>query len=78
MGKASAIYLYGPPASGKTTLGARLARALRRDFIDLDAEIERRTGRHIPDIFHDDGEARIIVSPPPDAGSTFFMRVKVK
>jgi 3-dehydroquinate synthetase len=57
MGKASAIYLYGPPASGKTTLGARLARALRRDFIDLDAEIERRTGRHIPDIFRDDGEA---------------------
>lgn len=51
------IFLYGPPASGKTTLGARLAAALAWRFIDLDGEIERRSGRAIPEIFAREGEA---------------------
>ncbi len=52
----SSIFLYGPPACGKTTLGARLAAALRLPAIDLDAEIARRAGRPIPEIFRTDGE----------------------
>lgn len=50
------IFLYGPPASGKTTLGKRLAQALRVKFADLDACIEERTGKTIPEIFSGQGE----------------------
>ena len=51
------VFLTGAPASGKTTLGRRLAAALGVSFIDLDAEIVRRAGRSIPEIFAADGEA---------------------
>ena len=51
------IYLYGAPASGKTTLGGRLAKALGKKFVDLDALIVEREGREIPQIFKEDGEA---------------------
>ena len=51
------IFLPGAPASGKTTLGRRLATALGVSFVDLDAEIVRSTGRTIPDVFASDGEA---------------------
>lgn len=50
------IYLYGPPASGKTTLGKRLAEALSWEFTDLDAEIVAHEGREIKEIFAKDGE----------------------
>ena len=53
---AKTIFLYGAPASGKTTLGAKLARRLDASFVDLDAQIVARTGRSIPDIFAADGE----------------------
>lgn len=49
-------YLYGAPASGKTTLGRRLAAALGVDFVDLDAQIVKQTGKSIPEIFELDGE----------------------
>lgn len=52
----SIIYLYGPPASGKTTLGRRLAEALSWEFTDLDAEIVAHEGREIRDIFALQGE----------------------
>ena len=55
--KPKTLYLYGPPASGKTTLAKRLARECGRMYLDLDEEIVRRTGRTIPDIFSKDGEA---------------------
>ena len=51
------LYLYGAPGSGKSTYGRRLAAEKRMPFVDLDAEIERRAGRKIADIFAEDGEA---------------------
>lgn len=52
----SIIFLYGPPASGKSTLGRHLSRALGWDFIDLDEAIVCAECRLIPDIFESDGE----------------------
>ncbi|QBJ98341.1 shikimate kinase [Rhodococcus sp. ABRD24] len=49
--------LVGPPGAGKSTIGRRLAQALELDLLDTDAEIERETGRTIPDIFATDGES---------------------
>ena len=43
--------------AGKSTVGRRLAKILGREFVDSDAEIERRTGASIPLIFELEGEA---------------------
>ena len=50
------IVLIGFMGTGKSAVGRVLAR--RTDFrhLDTDAEIERRTGKTIPQIFADDGE----------------------
>nr|WP_050792758.1 shikimate kinase [Gordonia neofelifaecis] len=42
--------------SGKSTVGRALAEAIGATFIDTDAEIERRCGKTIPEIFATDGE----------------------
>lgn len=52
----SNIFLYGPPASGKSTLGRKVAQATEREFVDLDEEIVKVAGRTIPEIFAADGE----------------------
>jgi shikimate kinase len=52
------VYLIGPMGSGKTAVGRRLATLLGKQFIDSDAEIERRTGVDIRYIFEKEGEAR--------------------
>jgi shikimate kinase len=52
------IYLVGPMGSGKSSVGRQLAKALRRRFVDSDAEIEHRTGVDIRFIFEKEGEAR--------------------
>ena len=52
------VYLIGPMGSGKTAVGRRLATLLGWEFIDSDAEIERRTGVDIRYIFEKEGEAR--------------------
>ena len=41
---ADSIFLVGPMGSGKSAVGRALARAMDRDFVDSDAEIEARTG----------------------------------
>lgn len=51
------IFLVGPMGAGKSTVGRQLARAMNREFIDSDRELERRTGVDIPYIFEIEGEA---------------------
>ena len=50
------LILVGMPGCGKTTLGQAVAAALQREFVDCDAEIVRRAGKSIPEIFAQDGE----------------------
>ncbi len=42
---------------GKSSVGRKLSQLLCCPFMDLDSVIEGRTGRSIPDIFANDGEA---------------------
>jgi shikimate kinase len=51
------LILVGFSCSGKTTLGRNVARRLRLTFVDTDRYVEDMTGRRIPDIFGEDGEA---------------------
>jgi shikimate kinase len=50
------IFLVGPRASGKTTVGRHVADRLGWAFVDADEELERRVGRSVSDIFRNDGE----------------------
>ena len=51
------IVLMGFMGAGKTTIGKKLASALKYEFIDTDEWIEKEQGRKISDIFAEDGEA---------------------
>jgi shikimate kinase len=53
----SNVFLVGPMGAGKTAVGRELARQLGCEFLDSDAELERRTGVDIPFIFEKEGEA---------------------
>jgi len=57
-GKPHNVYLVGPMGSGKTAVGRRLAALLDKQFLDTDAEIEKRTGVDVRYIFEKEGEAR--------------------
>ena len=50
------LYLLGFMGTGKSVLGARLAKRLKMDFIDSDAEIEKLAGMKIREIFDKLGE----------------------
>jgi XRE family aerobic/anaerobic benzoate catabolism transcriptional regulator len=45
------ITLVGLRGAGKTTLGAALAKALRRPLVELDKEIEREAGLSLSEVF---------------------------
>jgi shikimate kinase len=49
-------FLYGPPGSGKSTLGIELAERLDLPFLDLDLEIQSQAGQSISSIFESQGE----------------------
>jgi shikimate kinase len=51
------LILVGLPGAGKSTVGALLAEELGRTFLDFDAEITRRQGMSIPEIFGQLGES---------------------
>ena len=50
------IYLIGPMGSGKSTIGKMLAQRTGLSFLDIDREIERRSGVSIGWIFDKEGE----------------------
>ena len=50
------LVLVGLPGSGKRVIGHRLARSLRRAFVDLDTEIARRARATVQEIFAERGE----------------------
>ena len=52
------IYLNGFMASGKSTVGPKVAARLGYTFLDLDRLIAVHDGRSIPDIFAEAGEER--------------------
>ena len=51
------IFLYGPPGSGKSTIGQILSERLGRKLIDVDQTIEATARMQIRDIFAVEGEA---------------------
>ena len=51
------LVLIGFMGTGKSAVGRRVARRLRRTFIDVDQQIVAREGRSIPEIFAQEGEA---------------------
>jgi len=51
------LVLIGMMGVGKSTVGKKLATKLSCPFIDLDAEIESRAGKSIPQIFSSEGES---------------------
>ena len=51
------VAIIGAPGAGKSTVGRLVATRLGLDFVDVDAEIERRVGKEVREIFADDGEA---------------------
>src|SRR5690606_14326277 len=50
------IFLVGMMGAGKTTIGRHLAKALDREFIDLDLALEARCGVPVAVIFEIEGE----------------------
>ncbi|HOW97738.1 MAG TPA: shikimate kinase [Kiritimatiellia bacterium] len=51
------LILVGFMGAGKSATGRRVAARLGRRFVDMDAVIEARAGRAIPEIFACEGEA---------------------
>ena len=52
------IILIGFMGSGKSSIGIRLARRLKRTFVDTDREIEKVTGMSVAELFRRHGEVR--------------------
>jgi len=50
------IFIYGPPGSGKTTVGKILAEKIGGHFLDIDEEIEKQANLPVSRIIADQGE----------------------
>lgn len=50
------IALIGFMGAGKTAVGKALAEKLNKTFVEMDALIEQKAGKPIPDVFQQDGE----------------------
>jgi shikimate kinase len=62
------IVLTGFMGTGKTTVGLRLAQALKRPFVDLDRVIEAAEGMPVAEIFARRGEAAFRALEAREAG----------
>jgi len=51
------LVITGFMGTGKSAVGRAVAARLQREFVDTDQLIETRTGRSIPDVFAQEGEA---------------------
>jgi 3-dehydroquinate synthetase len=68
------LVIVGPPGSGKSAVGRRLARAQGAEFVDLDKAIEATAGEPLARLFEVEGEAafrareaaEIVALGPPD------------
>jgi 3-dehydroquinate synthase len=56
MNKSGHVYLTGFTGSGKTSIGTELAHRLKLDFVDLDTEVAKKSGKDLPTLFAEDGE----------------------
>ena len=52
----TSIALIGFMGTGKTAVGRALAEKLDKEFVEMDALVEKRGGKTIPEIFQQDGE----------------------
>tara|TARA_Y100000746_G_scaffold48524_1_gene37580 strand:+ start:1247 stop:1753 length:507 start_codon:yes stop_codon:yes gene_type:complete len=52
------LILIGPMASGKSTIGRKLSKRLKLDFIDIDEEVEKSAGVSVSWIFDVEGEKK--------------------
>lgn len=50
------VFLVGMMGAGKTTIGKKLGKSLKADFVDLDRDIETATGVSVATIFELEGE----------------------
>ena len=50
------VVFVGAPGAGKSTVGRRVAEALKVPFADSDALVEKQAGKSVSDIFISDGE----------------------
>lgn len=55
-GERAAVLLWGPPGSGKSAVGPRLAARLDREFIDLDERVAQRAGGSVARLIAERGE----------------------
>jgi shikimate kinase / 3-dehydroquinate synthase len=55
------VALIGFMGAGKTTLGIELAEKIGRPFLDVDADVQLRTGRTVTELFAERGEAQFRV-----------------
>lgn len=51
------VVLIGMPSSGKTTLAREISKLLKKEFVDIDAEIVSKIGMPISDYFEQYGES---------------------
>ncbi len=52
----TSVALVGFMGTGKTVVGKLLAEKMGKEFVELDAVIEKKAGKSIPEIFRQDGE----------------------
>ena len=57
MASVERVLLVGMMGAGKSTVGKALASALGWRYVDSDEQVQKATGRTVPEIFAEDGEA---------------------